>query len=102
MGCRWAQRPNPEHYSRLRSYQCIASRNLCQFCRQPYAVWLRLGALCREKINLMNLRKLNALLPIHREYHVKAATDGRRSSSGSLAMFAMMAMSGTIGIRARR
>jgi hypothetical protein len=41
-----------EHYSKVRSYQCIASRNLCQICRQPYEIWLRLRA-GREKSRIL-------------------------------------------------
>src|SRR5208282_3950880 len=36
-------RSNREHYLRLRKWQFIGSRNLYDFCRQPYAVWLRHG-----------------------------------------------------------
>ena len=36
-------RSNREHYLRLRKLQFIGSRNLYDFCRQPYAVWLRHG-----------------------------------------------------------
>jgi hypothetical protein len=44
-----------EHYSRMRSYQCTASRNLCLICRQPYAVWLRLGARVAKNTNFERL-----------------------------------------------
>ena len=44
-----------EHYSKVRSYQCIASRNLCQICRQPYEIWLRLRARSRKITNFERL-----------------------------------------------
>ena len=44
-----------EHYSRMRSYQCIASRNLCLICRQPYAVWLRLRPASQKITNFERL-----------------------------------------------
>ena len=31
---------NREHYSRLRNWQSNGTRNLIEFFRQPYAVWL--------------------------------------------------------------
>jgi hypothetical protein len=40
-------RSNREHYLRLRKKQFIGSRNLYDFCRQPYAVWLWHGALLK-------------------------------------------------------
>lgn len=41
----FASKPNREHYSKRRKEQFIHARNLCQFSRQPYALWLGLGAL---------------------------------------------------------
>ena len=69
-------RSNREHYLRLRKSQFLGSRNLYDFCHQPYAVWLRHGPLLKTILRLQSPPKGGG--PPGREPQAEANAGGSR------------------------